>query len=286
MTAPVHERDIYVTANGLRHHVIARGRPGGRAIMLIHGLTQQAHVFDGIAGILAESFHVYALDVRGRGESAWGAPEDYNLATYVADLEAIREALGLERVILIGTSMGGMITMQYAALHPERVERAVLNDIGPEVDPSGGTRIREMLTSAPTGFKDLKAVAKYYRTENAPMMRLKSDEEVAEYARWHVRHSDSGLYVWKMDRAVRQVPAEPVPPPLEPWEALKKMACPVLVIRGAESDVLSRDVCERMVEALADGRAIEVPDVGHAPSFTEPVAREALLEFIGEPGQG
>ena len=187
MTAPVHARDIFVTANGLRHHVIARGKPGGRALMLIHGLTQQAHVFDGIANVLAEHYHVYALDVRGRGESEWGPAGEYSLSNYVADLEAVRDALDLERISLIGTSMGGMISMQYTAQHPDRVQRVVLNDIGPEIDPAGGARIRQMLASAPKGFKDMKAVGKYYRDENAPMMRQKSDDEVMEYARWLFR---------------------------------------------------------------------------------------------------
>ncbi len=284
MTLPVHARDIYVTANNLRHHLIARGKPGGRVLMLVHGLTQQAHVFDGIASVLAERYHVYALDVRGRGESEWGPADGYNLTNYVEDIEAIREALGLELMTLIGTSMGGMITMQYAALHPDRVQRAVLNDIGPEIDPAGGVRIMQMLGTAPTGFTDLKAVSKYYRDENGPMMRRKSDDEVAEYARWHVRHSDNGLYVWKMDPAVRQPPSPPVPPPMEPWAALKAMSCPVLIARGAESDVLSADACKRMLEALPNGRAVEVPGVGHAPSFTEPEAKEALLDFLAEMG--
>jgi pimeloyl-ACP methyl ester carboxylesterase len=280
MTAPIHARDIYVTANGLRHHVIARGKPGGRAIMLVHGLTQQAHVFDGIATALAEEYHVYALDVRGRGESEWGPADGYYVANYVADLEAVREALGLELLTLIGTSMGGMIAMQYTAQYPDRVQRAVLNDIGPEIDPAGGARIMQMLASAPTGFKDLKAVVKYYREENAPMLRLKSDDDVSEYARWHVRHSDNGLYVWKMDPAVRQRPSQPVPPAVEPWEALKAMQCPVLVVRGAESDVLSADACGRMVAALPGGSSVEVPGVGHAPSLMEPEAKTALMDFL------
>lgn len=96
--------------------------------MMIHGLAGQAHAFDGIADHLAAKCHVYCLDVRGRGESAWGPAEGYAIDTYVADLEAVREALGLQRFSLVGTSMGALITMQYAARFPERVDRAVLND--------------------------------------------------------------------------------------------------------------------------------------------------------------
>lgn len=282
MTAPIHARDLYVTANGLRHHLIVRGRPGGRAVMFIHGLTQQAHVFDGIAVALADQYHVYALDIRGRGESEWGPPDGYHLSNYVADLEAVREALGLELMTLVGTSLGGLISMYYAAMYPDRVQRVVLNDIGPEVDPAGLARIVAMSANAPTGFADMKAVVKYYREENAPVLGKRNDDEVAEYARWHVRHADTGLYVWKMDPAVRQPPKEPVMPPMEPWEALKGISCPVLVVRGDASDVLSADILSRMLEALKDGRAGEVAGVGHAPSLVEPEAKEALLSFLGE----
>ena len=85
-------RDIFVQANGLRHHLVARGSPGAPVVVMIHGLAGQAHTFDGIANLLAERYHVYALDVRGRGESEWGPPDQYGTDTYVADLEAVREA--------------------------------------------------------------------------------------------------------------------------------------------------------------------------------------------------
>src|SRR5437868_12090210 len=94
-------RDIFVQANGLRHHLLGRGAPGTPVVMLIHGLTQQAHVFDGIAATLAANYHVYSLDVRGCGESEWGPPDGYHMDNYVADLEAVRAALGLERMALV-----------------------------------------------------------------------------------------------------------------------------------------------------------------------------------------
>ena len=122
---------------------------------------------------------------------------------YLDDLEAVRDALGIGRFSLVGTSMGGMISMYYAARHPELVAQVVLNDVGPEVDPAGLKRVQTMAGSAPEAFKDLKAVAKYYRDENAPVLGKRSDDEIAEYARWHVWRSDNGLYRWKMDPAIR-----------------------------------------------------------------------------------
>ena len=267
-------RDIFVEANGLRHHLIARGSPGAPVVMMVHGLTQQAHVFDAIATKLAAKHHVYCLDVRGRGETEWGPSDAYHLGSYVADLEAVRQALGLEKMALVGTSMGGLISMQYAPQHAERVTAVVLNDIGPEIDPAGGARIMKMLTGAPEAFTDLKAVARYYREENGPVLAKRSDEEVVEYARWHVRKSDTGVYMWKMDPLVRKM--NTTPPQQAPWDAYKAITCPVTIVRGGISDVLSAETAKLMAAAHPGTKVTEVPDVGHAPSLSEPEALRAV----------
>jgi pimeloyl-ACP methyl ester carboxylesterase len=276
-------RDIYITANEIRHHVIARGAQDQPIVMMIHGLTQQAHVFDAVAAELAKNHHVYCLDVRGRGESEWGPPDGYHVANYVQDLEAVRDGLGIQRFSLVGTSMGGLISMHYGAAHPGRVDRIVLNDIGPEIDPSGLQRILTMAATAQEQFADIKAVANYYRQENAPVLGKRSDDEVIEYARWHVRRNDIGVYVWKMDPAVRQ-PQQPTVPQPDPWESFKALAAPLLVIRGGDSDILTAPILEKMREAQPGLRSVEVPGVGHAPSLAEPEAFEALKEFLGEQG--
>ena len=276
---PLAHRDIFVKANGLRHHLIARGKPGAPVVMMIHGLAGQARVFDGIANTLAEQFHVYCLDVRGRGESEWGAPDSYYTANYVDDLEAVRAALGLEQMALVGTSMGGIIAMNYAPAFPKHVTRLVLNDIGPKIEASGVERIGQYLASAPEYFKDIKSVVKYYREHYAPMVEHLQEDQIAEFARHNVRKDDTGLLSWKMDPAIRKM--QPPPPgSRDPWEAFKAIKCPVLVLRGAKSDLLSAETAQAMNESLPDCRVVEVPGVGHAPVLVEPVAKAALLEFL------
>jgi len=272
-------RDVFVAANGLRHHLIVRGVPGTPPVVLLHGLSQQAHVFDGVASRLASRFHTYCLDVRGRGETEWGRPEDYTFETYVADLDAVRSALGLDRVAVVGTSMGGLIGMLYAAQHPDHVSRLVLNDIGPEIDPAGLARVMKMLAGAPEGFPDLKSVVRYYREENAPVLGRRSDDEILEYARWHVRLNDNGVYVWKMDPAVRR--PRPGGPEPDLWRAFRSIPCPLLVIRGAASDMLTRAGAERMARERPGAKLAEVPGVGHAPALTEADATRALDDFLG-----
>ncbi len=281
MTSLYPVRDIFVHANGLRHHLLARGAPGAPVVMMIHGLAGQAHTFDAIANHLAARYHVYCLDVRGRGESEWGPPDQYTIDTYVEDLEAVRQALGLQRFALVGTSMGGLISIQYTPRHPEHVTRIVLNDIGPEIDPVGLQRILQYIQGAPEMFADLKAVVRYYREHYAPMVAGLSDDQLLEFARYNVRRSDTGVYVWKMDPAIRTAP--PRPTAIDPWDAYRAIPCPILIIRGAQSDVLSPAVAQRMLEANPNARLVEVPGVGHAPLLIEPAARKALETFLGEP---
>jgi esterase len=280
MAGQAPSRDIYVAANGLRHHLIARGSPGAPVVMMIHGLSGQAHTFDAIANRLAARHHVYCLDVRGRGESEWGPPDGYHVDNYVDDLEAVREALGLQKFALVGTSMGGIITMNYAPRFPERVTRAVLNDIGPEIDPAGAQRIFAYVGHAPEMFADMKAVLKYYRENYAPMVEHLRAEEVEEFARGHVRKNDNGVYVWKMDPAVRA--GSRVTPRLEPWDAWRGIRCPALILRGANSDVLADATARKMLEIIPGSRMVTVPGVGHAPVLTEPVAVQALETFLAE----
>ncbi len=278
MPSPVASRDIYVEANGIRHHLIARGAPGTPVVMMIHGLAGQAHVFDVIAAHLAGRFHVYCLDVRGRGESAWGPLEAYGTDTYVADLEAVREALGLQRFALIGTSMGGIISMNYASKFSERVEKVVLNDIGPEVDPAGLQRIFAYVGQAPEMFADMKAVLKYYRENYGPMVEHLPEDQIAEFARANVRKNDNGVYVWKMDPAVRKFGG--AQPELDQWEAARGITAPVLILRGALSDVLNAATTAKMVEVIPNAQLAEIPGVGHAPILSEPESVKALDAFL------
>jgi pimeloyl-ACP methyl ester carboxylesterase len=268
-----------VQANGIRHHLIGRGSPGNPVVMMIHGLAGQAHTFDGIARHLAEKYHVYCLDVRGRGESEWGAPGDYHTDTYVSDLEAIRDALGIREFALVGTSMGGIISMMYAATHPGPVARIVLNDSGPEADPAGLARIAQYVGHAPEAFPDMKAVVNYYRENYGPMIARLPEEQVEAFARWNVRKNDTGVFLWKMDPAVRNLGARPAPA-LAPWDAAHRVTCPVLILRGAQSDILSAETASRMVAEMPDAQLVEVPGVGHAPLLVETEAVQALDRFL------
>jgi len=270
----------FITANGLRLHYLDFGNPAAPALILIHGLSGNAHNFDGLAPHLADRYHVLAVDVRGRGDSEWGPAADYNLVTYVADLDAFITKLGLGRVSLIGTSMGGMIAMIFAGGYPDRVERLVLNDIGPEADPAGLKRITDYFTEAPTEFATMAQVAGYYRA-NYPFLRDAPEGDLLEFVQWAVKPAPAGGLVWKIDPAVRNIPRTgSAARPIDMWVPYARISAPLLVVRGAESDILAAATADRMRMVLPGTLVAEIPGVGHAPTLNEPAAVAAITRFL------
>jgi esterase len=273
--------DKFVVVNGLRLHYIDHGNDGAPWAVCVHGLTANAHSFDALAPHLAAKYHVISVDVRGRGDSQWGPPTEYLNQNYVTDLAKTLEGLGVARASLIGTSMGGIISMMYAGGWPERVERLVLNDIGPEIDPVGAARIGTYVGEAPERFKDISEVVKYYK-EHYPAMAKLADSVVAEQVRWSVKPGVDGDLVWKMDANVRRpLRGATAQQRFDLWVPYARIACPVLIVRGADSDVLDSATASRMCKVLKRAKVVEVAGVGHAPSLTEAESLGAIKEFFG-----
>jgi esterase len=273
--------DKFVNANGLRLHYIDYGNDGAPWVVCVHGLTANAHNFDALAAILAAKYHVISVDVRGRGDSQWGPPTEYLPQNYVTDLARMLEELGVARASLIGTSMGGIISMMYAGGWPERVERLVINDIGPEIDPAGLARIASYVGEAPERFKDIGEVVKYYK-ENYPALAKLADSVVAEQVKWSVKPGTDGALAWKMDPNVRRpLRGGTAQQRLDLWVPYARIACPILIVRGADSDILDRATASRMCKVLKRATTVEVPGVGHAPSLIEADALGAIKEFFG-----
>ena len=269
--------DRFVKVGDLNLHYLEWGDAGAPPVVMIHGLTGNAHAFDNLAPHFAPRYHVISVDVRGRGDSDWAADGDYSNDNYVADLEGLRQALGFERFSLVGTSMGGRISLTYAGTYPERVERTILNDIGPEVDPRGGIRIASSSRDAATTFATIEEVMAWHR-ENRVGFGKMSDAQQQVAAGYAVKSVPGGGYTWKMDPAVRTDPRRPDPE--VSWNLARRIPGPVLLVRGCDSDLLSPEIAQRMMAEMQDCRMVEVPGVGHAPTLMEPEAFGPVLEFF------
>ena len=276
-TGMIKAADRFVKVGDLDLHYLEWGNVGAPPVVMVHGLTGNAHAFDNLAPHFANRYHVISVDVRGRGDSDWAPDGDYSNDAYVADLEGLRQALGLERLSLVGTSMGGRISLTYAGTYPDRVERTVLNDIGPEVDPRGGSRIATGIHDAVTTFKTMDEVKAWHREQRVGFGAL-SDAQQQAAAGYAVKALIEGGYTWKMDPAVRSDPRRPDPE--ASWTLARRISGPVLLVRGGISDLLSPEIAQRMVAEMQDCRMVEVPGVGHAPTLSEPEAFGPVLEFF------
>jgi pimeloyl-ACP methyl ester carboxylesterase len=273
-------QDRFVKVGVLKLHYLDYGGDAKPWLVCIHGLTGNAHSFDALAPELVRNYHALSIDVRGRGDSDWGPPTDYLPQHYVKDLAGLLDALQIQRCTLVGTSMGGVISMMYAGGWPERVDRLVLNDIGPEIDPAGGARIAGYVGVAPDKFADLDEVAEYYR-QNYPAMAKMTPEQLREAVRWSVKPGPNGSLVWKMDPAIRRpLRGGSAQQRLDLWVPFARITCPILVIRGAASDILSQLTANQMRTTHKGVKVVEIPSVGHAPSLAEPESLAALHEFL------
>jgi len=268
-----------LTVNGLRLRYLEWGRTTALPVVCVHGYTSSAEAFNAVARRLEDRAHLVAMDVRGHGESAWSPEGAYQYADQAGDLAALVDQLRLDRFVLIGTSMGGIIAMAYAAQHADRLRGLVINDIGPDVE-AGSSRITGMVGSRPADFASLDE-AMEYRRQSSPITAGRPLEDQRETALGVLRQRPDGRWAWKMDpayieqRVKRGAPARP-----QLWPALETLPCPTQVVWGTDSDVLSEAQAKRMAAALPKGELVSVPGVGHAPTLVEPSVLAALDRLL------
>jgi pimeloyl-ACP methyl ester carboxylesterase len=279
MTTPTKSSSKTLRVNDLALHYLEWGQADAPPIVCVHGYTGSADAFNGLARHLQDRYRILALDVRGHGESAWSSTGSYRYEDQASDLEGFVRQLGLDKFVLIGTSMGGRIAMAYAAKHGPQLRGLVLNDIGPDREP-GSQRITGLVGGRPEDFASLEE-AMEYRRQISPITSGRPLDDQRELALGVLRQRPDGRWGWKMDPAlIEQRVARGAAVQPEAWSALAALACPTLVVWGTDSDVLSEAQARRMVKTLPRGELVRVPGVGHAPTLVEPVVLSALDRFL------
>lgn len=258
----------------------------GPPLLLMHGLTRNSSDFEGLAAHLATQYQLIVPDQRGRGNSQYDDDaENYSPQVYAQDMFALLASLHITDTTLIGTSMGGLMAMLMATARPDMFRGIVLNDIGTVLDQAGLDRIRGYVGKvAPP--KNWDEAVRYTRNIIGDAFPDIEDDSFWEnFARNNFEERDGEL-VARYDPAIAQGisgdDATAVPPDLWPiWERLSDM--PVLVIRGAVSDLLSAETVAEMAHRHPDKfSSIEVPGRGHAPMLDEDAAVEAITRFLDE----
>ncbi len=257
-----------------RFHLLEWGEPGAPPLLLLHGGNQSAHSWDLVSLHLTDRFHVIAVDQRGHGDSEWARDADYSSTAMAHDAKALIDALELERPIIFGHSMGGRNTLKLALEHRDVARALVMVDIGPEISESGARAVGSFI-SHNREFDDVEDFVRNVRRYDP----FRSREHIERTVKYNLMQRVDGKYVSKSDYVPRGHPLDESQARLEriTLEDVKAIAQPVLVVRGAHSNILAPDAAERFVAALPNGRLVTVPESGHnvhgqnTPGFLEAV---------------
>ena len=279
MTTTVQPTDVMVTCNGMNFHYVDWGNEGAPVMVLLHGLRGHSRSWDDVASRFCGDFHVLALDQRGRGETDWAPRGDYSTDAFVADLEEFCYTLGIDKFILVGHSMGGRNSMAFVGRNPDLLEKLVIVDIGPDIDPAGGARITRELVEVPLEFDDFESALQHVMGQN----RFASEAVMRRRLTHQTRELPDGKIGWRYDPEIREQRRNGTgAPPPDLWGPLGKITCPTLIVRGTETDTISLDCAERMVQTLADGRLVHVDNAAHMVFEDNPEGFNAVLaDFLG-----
>lgn len=278
-------REHNVEAGGLRFCYQEWGPPQAPPLLALHGFGVSGHMFDEFGQRAGDRVRLIALDQRGHGDSAWAEDGDYTREAFVGDVEAVREALGLERFALMGHSMGGLNAVEYASRHPERVSALVLVDVGPEAAREGVENIVRF-TRGPDELEFDEFVRNAMRFNPR-----RSEENIRERMRHRLRPLENGKWTWKFDKRFREgegaVRTGGAAGGDELWRLFRELSPPVLLVRGAESDILSDEVAWRAVVEMRRARLATVSGAGHSVPGDNPDGfTDAVLTFLDDVDAG
>ena len=272
--------DREVKINGMNFHYLEWGDSSNPLIVMLHGGSQQGHSWDFVSLPLSEHYHILALDQRGHGDSDWAPDGDYSVEGHQQDIDGFVDTLGINDFNLIGHSMGGRNSYVWASRHPDKLRSLVIVDTGPEAQPRGQNRIQNFreLPDELDSFEEFAGRVQEYtgRTQEQTLGALK----------YSIRQRADGKWTWKYDKLLRtpgqrfrQLTSEQL------WEAVGKITCPTLVMRGGDSDIFADETMQKMQLVIPNCTTVTIPRAGHLVAGDNPadflVAVNELLGRVG-----
>ena len=270
--------------DGLRlHYRDYAGGEGRPPLLCLHGLTRNARDFEPLAERFAGEWRLIVPDMRGRGHSEYARDAaNYALAAYVDDVVRLLRQLDCGPVIVVGTSMGGMMAAAMAATKAWPIAAVVLNDIGPELEPAGVGRIREYVGQGGS-FETWMHAARHLRELAGSAHPDFAIGDWLAFAKRVMVVAGNGRIVFDYDMKIAEPFNAPAVADLDLWPAFRELAgLPALVLRGELSELLSPETVTAMQAALPGLKAVTVPRVGHPPTLAEPIAQQAIAELLAE----
>ena len=253
-------RSCNIVLRQQRFHFLEWGAPDAPVIVLLHGGHQSCHSWDLVSLHLAQKYRVLALDQRGHGDSEWARDVDYSNQAMSLDAEAFMDAMGLEKPILMGHSMGGRNSMLLTKRNPARLRALVVVDIGPEISPDGRNAISSFVR-ANQEFDDLEHFVQNVRKYDPYRPR----EHIERTVKYNMLQRADGKFVSKCDSTPRRIGFAPGDRPDDniSLDDARAFDLPVLVVRGADSNILTADAADRFAATLPRGTLTTVPNCGH-----------------------
>ena len=272
---PAPSTSRFVEANGVQLHYLDYGTAGKRPMLCVHGGAAHAHWFDYIAPGFTRDHHVLSLDLRGHGDSAWGPPEAYSWKTFADDLDAFVEKLDLRDFVLVGHSMGGMVSLVYAATHPGRMARFVVIDTIQLMPMDRVLKMNEFGKRPARGYATQEELVERYRLEPADS-QMAAPEVIRNMALNSGRRTPEGRWQHKADRAVyanfKQIAGVPL------WEKVK---VPALAIRGERSKRFTPKMVDEIRALAPQLQVTQVPASDHHITLDNPPGCiQAIREFL------
>ncbi len=273
---------FYKSSDGLNIYYRDFGSQNeGTPIICLPGLTRNSRDFEDLAFHLSNRRRVLTIDFRGRGYSDYDPNwQNYHPKTYVADVWTLLDLLNIHRVIVVGTSLGGLCAMVMASQQANRLAGVVMNDIGPEIDPVGLARIQEY-TGRLTPVKSWGEAANQAKEIYGHCLLGLDDDDFMRLARRGYREIENEIPRLDMDPNIGRAIREVGPQKGDPWQLFSALRdIPVTLLWGTLSDILSAGIIDKMQAAKPDLTVVPVADRGHVPLLDEPECLSAIDAFI------
>jgi pimeloyl-ACP methyl ester carboxylesterase len=277
--------DRFAAAAGVRLHYLDWGSAGTQPVIFLHGFGLTAHTWDVVCDLLHARAHCVAPDLRGHGDSEWSSDGRYPLQDHVDDLEHLIHELHIVRPVLVGMSLGGLVSLLFASRRADLVAALVLVDSGPRLRRPGANRIRDFM-AAPAEADSIEEFVDRAVTFNP----LRRKEQLRRSLMNNLRETEEGRWTWKYDRRLVTGPrldderAEAERAALQDtlWKATRAIKCPTLVVRGSASDLFLDSDATELVGELEHGQGVLIEGAGHNIQGDRPYALSAALRTFLE----
>lgn len=282
MSTPTHTSS-FAQSGDLKIHCRLFGQSGKTPIVIVHGLSYFSYDWIGVAEMLSSEREVVAIDMRGFGESDWSKDGSYSIKENSADIVSVLNHFKWSNAILLGHSLGGRYTTYCAAKNPNRVSAAISVDSAPAQAPEGSARVAEIVGMTPQCFTSIEEAMEYYSIDPHTSESLRERPRFEAYLK-----SVPGGYAVKRDplfhekfKKIHETGIRPKPP-VDMWEIYAEVQCPMLVLRGTESDMVSLEIASDVRDRLPGIKLVEIQASHHIAGDNPVALKNAVTEFLAE----